>query len=86
VAEEGILEACRCLGIAFVAHSPLGRGFLAGAIPNRETLDASDWRRDNPRVSDEALAENARYVGLIRDVAVQKGATAAPVALASVLA
>jgi aryl-alcohol dehydrogenase-like predicted oxidoreductase len=86
VEEEGILEACRDLGIAFVAYAPLGRGFLTGAIPNREALDANDWRRDNPRFSDEALAENARFVELIRDVAAQKGATEAQVALAWVLA
>lgn len=86
VEEEGILEACRDLGIAFVAYSPLGRGFLTGAIPNREALDANDWRRENPRFSDEALAENARFVELIRDIAVQKAVTEAQVALAWVLA
>ena len=84
--EQGILEACRDLGIAFVAYSPLGRGFLTGAIPNRDVLDASDWRRGNPRFSNEALVENARFVELIRDIAAQKGATAAQVALAWVLA
>mgnify|MGYP001552085890 CR=1 FL=1 len=86
VEEEGILEACRDLGIAFVAYSPLGRGFLTGAIPNREVLDADDWRRNNPRFSDKALAENARFVELIRDIAARKGATEAQVALAWVLA
>ena len=86
VEEEGILEACRDLGIAFVAYAPLGRGFLTGAIPNREALDANDWRRDNPRFSQEALAENARFVELIRDIAAQKSATEAQVALAWVLA
>jgi aryl-alcohol dehydrogenase-like predicted oxidoreductase len=86
VEEEGILEACRDLGIAFVAYSPLGRGFLTGAIPNREALDADDWRRDNPRFSDEALAENARFLELIRDIAAEKRATEAQVALAWVLA
>lgn len=84
--EEGILETCRDLGIAFVAYAPLGRGFLTGAIPNREALDPDDWRRDNPRFSDEALLENARFVELIRDIAAQKGATEAQVALAWVLA
>ena len=49
VEAEGILAACRDLGIAFVAYAPLGRGFLTGAIPNRQALDANDWRRDNPR-------------------------------------
>lgn len=84
--ETGILETCRELGIAFVAYAPLGRGFLAGAIPNREALDANDWRRANPRFSDAALAENARFLELIRDLAAQKRATAAQVALAWVLA
>jgi aryl-alcohol dehydrogenase-like predicted oxidoreductase len=84
--EEGILEACRDLGIAFVAYSPLGRGFLTGAIPSRDALDPDDWRRDNPRFSEEALAENARFVELIRDVAARRGATEAQVALAWVLA
>jgi aryl-alcohol dehydrogenase-like predicted oxidoreductase len=84
--EEGILEACRDLGIAFVAYAPLGRGFLTGAIPNKEALDTNDWRRDNPRFSDEALAKNARFVELIRDIAAQKSATEAQVALAWVLA
>lgn len=86
VEEEGILEACRELGIAFVAYSPLGRGFLTGAIPNREALDAHDWRLENPRFSEDALAENARFVEMIRDIAAQKGVTAAQVALAWVLA
>lgn len=86
VEKEGILEACRDLGIALVAYSPLGRGFLTGAIPSREALDANDWRRDNPRFSDEALAENARFLELLRDIATQKGATEAQVALAWVLA
>lgn len=86
VEEEGILDTCRDLGIAFVAYSPLGRGFLTGAIPNRETLDANDWRRDNPRFSDEALAENTRFLELIRDIAAKKGATKAQVVLAWLLA
>jgi len=86
VEENGILEVCRELGIAFVAYSPLGRGFLTGAIPSREVLDETDWRLSNPRFSDEALAENARFVELIRDIAARKGATEAQVALAWVLA
>ncbi|MFO0567929.1 MAG: aldo/keto reductase [Polyangiaceae bacterium] len=84
--ESGILETCRELGIAFIAYSPLGRGFLTGAIPNREALDESDWRRTNPRFSRDALAENARFVELIRAIAAEKHATEAQVALAWVLA
>lgn len=86
VEQDGTLQTCRELGIALVAYSPLGRGFLTGAIPNREALDPNDWRRQNPRFSEEALSENARFVELIRDVAERKGATAAQVALAWVLA
>lgn len=86
VEDDGILDVCRELGIAFVAYSPLGRGFLTGAIPNREALGEGDWRRSNPRFSEEALAENARFVELIRDVAAKKSATPAQVALAWVLA
>lgn len=86
VEEDGVLETCRDLGIAFVAYSPLGRGFLTGAIPDREALEPGDWRRDNPRFSDAALAENAGFVALIRDIAARKGATEAQVALAWVLA
>lgn len=86
VEQDGILEACRDLGIGFVAYSPLGRGFLTGAIPGREVLDATDWRRTNPRFTDEALAGNAGFVAVIRDIAARKGATEAQVALAWLLA
>lgn len=86
VESDGVLEACRELGIAFVAYSPLGRGFLTGAIPNRDALDAHDWRLQNPRFSDDALRENARFLELIRDVAEKKNATPAQIALAWVLA
>ena len=86
VEEAGILDTCRDLGIAFVAYAPLGRGFLTGAIPGREALDAQDWRLENPRFSEDAMAANARFVELIRDIAAQKGATEAQVALAWVLA
>ncbi|MEZ4224748.1 MAG: aldo/keto reductase [Polyangiaceae bacterium] len=86
VEDEGILKTCRELGIGFVAYSPLGRGFLTGAIPNREALDENDWRRENPRFSEAALAENARFLELLRDIASQKGATEAQAALAWVLA
>lgn len=86
VEDEGILDTCRELGIAFVAYSPLGRGFLTGAIADREALDADDWRRENPRFSEEALAENARFLELLREFATAKGATEAQVALSWVLA
>jgi len=83
---DGVLETCRDLGIAFVAYSPLGRGFLTGAIPDRDALDDDDWRLQNPRFSAEAMEENARFVEMIHDIAEGKGATPAQVALAWVLA
>ncbi len=86
VEDNGVLDTCRDLGIAFVAYSPLGRGFLTGAIANKDALDAHDWRRQNPRFTDEAFAENVRFVELIQDIATKKGATPAQVALAWVLA
>lgn len=86
IEDDGTLDTCRELGISFVAYSPLGRGFLAGSIANREALDQNDWRRSNPRFSEGAIAQNARFVELIRDVAAKKNATPAQVALAWVLA
>ncbi|MBK8232098.1 MAG: aldo/keto reductase [Candidatus Eisenbacteria bacterium] len=86
VETDGSLEVCRELGIAVVAYSPLGRGFLTGAITSREALDPTDFRRRNPRFTDQALEENARFLDLIRDLAARKGATEAQIALAWVLA
>ncbi len=86
VENNGVLDTCRELGIALVAYSPLGRGFLTGAIPDRTALDANDWRLDNPRFSEEALQHNAAFVELLEDIAASHRATAAQVALAWVLA
>jgi aryl-alcohol dehydrogenase-like predicted oxidoreductase len=86
VEQNGILDTCRELGISFVAYSPLGRGFLSGKITSRDELDDDDWRRNNPRFTEEALAENARFLELIRDVAAGKDATEAQVAIAWLLA
>ncbi len=86
VEQDGVLALCRSLGIGFVAYSPLGRGFLTGAIPDRGALEESDWRRQNPRFTDDALARNAGFVALVRDLAERKRATPAQVALAWVLA
>jgi aryl-alcohol dehydrogenase-like predicted oxidoreductase len=84
--ERGILAACRRLGVSFVAYSPLGRGFLSGAITSVDALDAGDYRRSTPRFEVDNLRNN---LGLLREldaVAGQVGATAAQVALAWVLA
>jgi aryl-alcohol dehydrogenase-like predicted oxidoreductase len=83
--EVDILPAIRRLDIGFVAYSPLGRGFLSGAIRTRSDLEPGDWRLQNPRFSDEAMARNTRLVDLVADVAKELEATPAQVALAWVL-
>jgi aryl-alcohol dehydrogenase-like predicted oxidoreductase len=82
---NGVLEACRELGITFVSYSPLGRGFLTGAIQKVEDLDPEDWRRANPRFAEEALQANLRLVEAIRELATNKKCTPAQLALAWVL-
>jgi aryl-alcohol dehydrogenase-like predicted oxidoreductase len=74
------------LGIGFVPFSPLGQGFLTGAVTETTTFDASDVRSTWPRFAPEARSANLALVDLVREVAVDKGATAARVALAWVLA
>jgi aryl-alcohol dehydrogenase-like predicted oxidoreductase len=82
--EKHILPTARELGIGFVPYSPLGRGFLTGAV-NVERLEADDWRRTNPRFSKESAQANQRIVDAVRGVAKELGATPAQVALAWVL-
>ena len=83
--EATVLPSIRHLGIGFVAYSPLGRGFLSGAVRSRADLAPGDWRLDNPRFSDEAIATNSRLADIVAQVAKEVGATAAQVALAWVL-
>jgi aryl-alcohol dehydrogenase-like predicted oxidoreductase len=84
--EDGILDACRRLGVGFVAYSPLGRGFLTGAIRTPDDFDASDYRRGNPRFQGENFAKNLALVDTVAHIAREKGATPAQLALAWVLA
>jgi aryl-alcohol dehydrogenase-like predicted oxidoreductase len=84
--EDEVLPTLRELGIGFVAYSPLGRGFLTGAIRSLDDLPEDDWRRTNPRFQEEALAENLRLADRVVELAEQIGAPAAQVALAWVLA
>ncbi|MDT3330287.1 aldo/keto reductase [Microbacterium sp. KSW-18] len=84
--EAELLPALRELGIGFVPYSPLGRGFLTGAIRSADQLDDDDFRRSNPRFEDEALAANLRIVDVIEGVAAEVEATPAQVALAWLLA
>ncbi len=84
--EDSILPACRELGIGLVAYSPLGRGFLSGAIRSPDDLAEDDWRRMNPRFQGEAFDKNLELVRRIEERAAEKGCTAAQLALAWVLA
>ena len=84
--EGDVLATCRELGVGFVAYSPLGRGALTGAMTSIDGLDADDFRRANPRFSDENLPVNLARIDRIRAVADEKGCTPAQLALAWVLA
>jgi aryl-alcohol dehydrogenase-like predicted oxidoreductase len=84
--EEGLLLACRTLGVGFVAYSPLGRGFLTGAIRRFEDLAADDWRRMNPRFQGANFDKNLELVARVREIAAEKGCTPSQLALAFVLA
>jgi len=83
--EDGALPVCRELGIALVAYSPLGRGFLTGTLAAPDDLAADDFRRTNPRFQEENFRKNLALAGLIRQMAAGKGCTAAQLALAWVL-
>ncbi|MDL2400069.1 aldo/keto reductase [Rhizobium mayense] len=83
--EEQVLATCRELGIGFVPYSPLGRGFLTGAIRNTDELAADDFRRNLPRFQGENFDANAALVAKLEAFAKDKGVTAAQLALAWVL-
>jgi aryl-alcohol dehydrogenase-like predicted oxidoreductase len=83
--EEELLQLCAELGITFVAYSPLGRGFLTGAIRRPDDLAPSDWRRENPRFSPGNLEANLRLVDAVAAMAQAKGCTPAQLALAWLL-
>jgi len=84
--EDGVLDACRRLGVGFVAYSPLGRGFLSGAIRSPDDFEDDDYRRRSPRFQGENFAKNLALVDTITALARDKGATPAQLALAWVLA
>ncbi len=84
--EAGLLAACRELGVALVAYSPLGRGFLAGNFTRLADLPADDARRNMPRFHDANVAHNARIAQGVRELAARKGCAPAELALAWVLA
>jgi aryl-alcohol dehydrogenase-like predicted oxidoreductase len=83
--EKEIFDVCKELGISFVAYSPLGRGFLTGAIKSRADLEKGDFRLSNPRFTDEAISGNSKFVETIDQIAQSKKVSKAQVAIAWVL-
>ncbi|MGF6127361.1 aryl-alcohol dehydrogenase-like predicted oxidoreductase [Pseudomonas frederiksbergensis] len=84
--DNGCLAACQRLGIAFVPYSPLGRGFLTGALKSPDDFAADDYRRFSPRFQGENFAKNLLLVQQVQALAADKGMTAGQLALAWVLA
>lgn len=83
---NGILQTCDELGIGFVPYSPLGKGFLTGAMSKDTKLPENDFRSSVPRFSPQAMEKNQAFVDLLRRVADEKDASPAQVALAWLLA
>jgi aryl-alcohol dehydrogenase-like predicted oxidoreductase len=83
--EDAMLSALGELGIALVAYSPLGRGFLAGRFRTVEDLAPDDWRRRNPRFQGDNFAKNVALADHVRRLAAEKGCTPAQLALAWML-
>ena len=84
--EGGVLQACERLGVGFVAYSPLGRGFLTGALRRVEDFAADDYRRTSPRFQGDNFTRNLMLVEKVKTLANDKGCSPAPLALAWVLA
>jgi len=84
--EQEVLAVAREHGIGVVPFSPLGRGFLTGAITSPDDFADDDWRRTHPRFTGEAFTANLRLVDAVRAMAAEKGVTAGQLALAWVLA
>ncbi|PWS27994.1 aldo/keto reductase [Pedobacter yonginense] len=85
VEERGVLETLKSLGIGFVAYSPLGRGFLSGAIKSIDDLPENDFRRAIPRFQEEHFHKNIKLVEAINNLADEKNITPAQLALAWVM-
>jgi aryl-alcohol dehydrogenase-like predicted oxidoreductase len=84
--EDGVLAACRRLGVGFVPYSPLGRGFLTGAIARPEDLAEDDYRRHSPRFQGENFERNLALARGVHEIAARVGCTPGQLALAWVLA
>jgi aryl-alcohol dehydrogenase-like predicted oxidoreductase len=86
VEDNGILAACDELGIGLVPYSPLGKGFLTGAITSTADMASGDFRAGLPRFQQEALQANLALVERLKTIAAERGATPAQIALAWLLA
>lgn len=84
--EAEVLPTCEALGIGFVPFSPLGKGFLTGAISEATTFDKTDFRNSVPRFSEENRKANQALVDVVKGIAAGKGVTPAQIALAWLLA
>ena len=84
--EEEMLATCRELGVAMVAYSPVGRGLLTGSVTTVDSMAADDFRRSQPRFSDENFAANLALAETVRSIAAEVGITPAQAALAWLLA
>jgi len=85
-AEAELLPLCRELGIGYVAYSPVGRGFLTATIRNPADMVDTDRRHDHPRFSAENIETNSALLPVLEEIAAARGATAAQIAIAWVLA
>ena len=83
---NGILDACEELGIGLVAYSPLGKGFLTGAMSKDTKLGEGDFRKLLPRFTPEAMEKNQALIELLKRIGGENGATPAQIALAWLLA
>jgi aryl-alcohol dehydrogenase-like predicted oxidoreductase len=83
---NGILDACEELGIGFVPYSPLGKGFLTGAMNKNTRIGEDDFRKILPRFTPEAMEKNQALIDLLGNIARGKNATPAQIALAWLLA
>ncbi|KAJ9123361.1 hypothetical protein QFC22_001560 [Naganishia vaughanmartiniae] len=86
VEQFGVLDACRELGVALVAYSPLGRGMLTGQYTKPSDFEEGDFRRINPRFSEENFPKNLRAAQALREIAERKSCTPGQLALAWLLA
>lgn len=84
--EDEVVPTARELGVGIVAYSPLGRGFLTGAITTLDDLEEGDFRRHNPRFTEDNLARNLQLVDRVTALARERGITAGQLALAWVMA